>query len=134
MIADAAAGPYSDIGGATANTYVLTGDDLGKYIKVEVTGTGSYTGTKESAAVGSVAVPPAYASTNALTNATVTVANGTSEADAKAALDATVGVVGTNSETGDATIAWTIASYNGSTAGDYTATVSNTHQTLTTKA
>ena len=65
---------------------------------------------------------PAYESTNALATATVTVANGTSEADAIAALDTTVGVVGTKGETGTADIAWTIASYDENTAADYTAT------------
>ena len=57
-----------------------------------------------------------------MANATVSVANGTSEADAKAALDKTVEVVGTKGETGTANIAWTIASYDGNTANNYTAT------------
>ena len=65
---------------------------------------------------------PAYASTNALANTSVTVANGTSEEAAIALLDATVGVAGTEGEIGTATIAWTIADYNGAVAKDYTAT------------
>ncbi|MDD3895221.1 MAG: hypothetical protein PHU36_09430, partial [Syntrophomonadaceae bacterium] len=67
-------------------------------------------------------IPPAYASTNALTTTKVSVANGTSEAAAKAELDASVGVVGTKGETGTATISWTIAGYSATAAGDYTAT------------
>ena len=35
--ADSASGEYQPIPGATSNTYVLTGNDLGKYIKFEVT-------------------------------------------------------------------------------------------------
>jgi hypothetical protein len=34
-----AGGVYQDIPGATSETYVLTIDDLGKYLKVEVHGT-----------------------------------------------------------------------------------------------
>ncbi|HHY11077.1 MAG TPA: S-layer homology domain-containing protein, partial [Firmicutes bacterium] len=45
---------FSDIPGATAKTYVLTEDDLDRWIKVEVTGTGNYTGTMTSNAVGLV--------------------------------------------------------------------------------
>ncbi|MGI6582547.1 MAG: hypothetical protein ACOX3O_01375 [bacterium] len=47
---------------------------------------------------------------------------GTSEEDAIGKLAATVGVVGTNGEEGQASIAWTIADYNANEAGDYTAT------------
>ncbi len=36
---------FIDITGATSNTYTLTGADIQKYIKIVVTGTGSYTGT-----------------------------------------------------------------------------------------
>jgi hypothetical protein len=68
------------------------------------------------------AVPPAYASTNPLANPNVSVAYGTDEADAIDKLDKTVGVVGTKDETGLATIAWTIADYDGDTAADYIAT------------
>ena len=63
-----------------------------------------------------------YATTNALTKSTVSVANGTTEANTILALDPSVGVLGTLGETGTATIAWTIASYSATTAGDYTAT------------
>lgn len=63
-----------------------------------------------------------YASTGPLTNPIVTVANGTSEANAVAALDPTVGVVSSVATADTATIAWTIASYVPTTAGDYTAT------------
>lgn len=44
-------GVYTDISGATLNTYTLTADDLGKYIKVVAVGTGRYFG-------GSVASDP----------------------------------------------------------------------------
>lgn len=63
-----------------------------------------------------------YESTNTLATPSVSVESGTSEADAKALLDATVGVVGTKGENGTASIAWSIAGYNETTAGDYTAT------------
>jgi prepilin-type N-terminal cleavage/methylation domain-containing protein/uncharacterized protein (TIGR02145 family) len=43
-------GVYSDISGAIASTYILTTDDLGKYIKVRVVGTGNYSGMLTSAA------------------------------------------------------------------------------------
>lgn len=43
--ADTADGQYTDISGATAKTYVLTEAENGKFIKVEVTGTGNYNGT-----------------------------------------------------------------------------------------
>ena len=54
MRADAADGTYADIPSAANKTYVLTNDDLDKYLKVEVTGTGSYTGTALSAATAKV--------------------------------------------------------------------------------
>ncbi|SPF34248.1 exported hypothetical protein [Candidatus Desulfosporosinus infrequens] len=63
-----------------------------------------------------------YASTGTLTHATVSETNGTRESDAIASLDTTVGVVATSSEPGTATIAWTIAGYSASGAGNYTAT------------
>ena len=66
-------------------------------------------------------IPPAYESTNALATPVVSVANGTTEADALALLDAAVGVVGTKGETGSAAIAWTINGYDAAAAGDYTA-------------
>ena len=43
-------GTYTNISGATSSTYVLIVSDFGKYIKVVVTGTGSYTGTQTSTA------------------------------------------------------------------------------------
>jgi uncharacterized repeat protein (TIGR02543 family) len=45
-----AAGTYSNITGATSSTYTLATTDLGKYIKVVATGTGSYTGIVTSSA------------------------------------------------------------------------------------
>jgi prophage DNA circulation protein len=57
---------YSDIPGATAETYVLTEDDLDRWIKVEVTGTGSYTGTKTSNAVGIVGAEASPATVSAI--------------------------------------------------------------------
>jgi len=47
-------GTYSNIAGATAITYTPVAGDLGYYIHVVATGTGSYTGTVTSAAVGPV--------------------------------------------------------------------------------
>ncbi len=63
-----------------------------------------------------------YESTADLSTTSVSVANGTAEAAAIALLQNTVAVTGTKSETGTASIAWTIAGYNATTAGDYTAT------------
>lgn len=62
-------GTYVVIDGATSNTYTLTDDDFGKYIKVEVKGTGSYTGTKEKV------VGPVAASEAAITEALEAVNN-----------------------------------------------------------
>ena len=45
----------TDINGATASTYTLTADDVGKTVKVSAVGTGSYEGTVTSAAFGPVA-------------------------------------------------------------------------------
>jgi hypothetical protein len=47
-------GPYSPISGATSYTYVLQTSDLGKYIEVNATGTGSYSGFANSTPVGPV--------------------------------------------------------------------------------
>ena len=52
--ADTSDGSYSDIDGATAATYVLTESENGKYIKVEATGTGKYSGTVTSGATEAV--------------------------------------------------------------------------------
>ena len=46
MRADAEDGEYVAIAGATDKTYTLSEADAGKWIKVEVKGTGNYTGTK----------------------------------------------------------------------------------------
>jgi adenosine/AMP kinase len=53
MRADAEDGEYVAIAGATDKTYTLSEADAGKWIKVEVKGTGNYTGTK-SKVVGPV--------------------------------------------------------------------------------
>jgi len=63
-----------------------------------------------------------YLSTDDLANPTVTVEYGTSEDEAIAELDVTVGVVGAKGEIGTAEIAWTIANYFGTTPKDYAAT------------
>ena len=47
-------GTYTNISGATSNTYTLQSSDLNDYIEVTATGTGSYTGTETSAYVGPV--------------------------------------------------------------------------------
>ena len=47
-------GTYRDITGATENKYTISEEDLGKFIKVTVTGTGKYKGTVSSDAVGPV--------------------------------------------------------------------------------
>lgn len=45
-------GTYVAISGATTNTYTPVVDDVGKYLKVLATGTGSYSGSAFSAATG----------------------------------------------------------------------------------
>jgi hypothetical protein len=45
---NAAGGVYANIPGATSNTYTLTAADLSKFIKVQVIGSGAYTGTATS--------------------------------------------------------------------------------------
>lgn len=52
--ADSADGSYTNINGATANTYSLTSDDQNKFIKVVATGAGSYTGSVTSVATSAV--------------------------------------------------------------------------------
>lgn len=55
QIATTAGGTYSNIlGAANSNTYTLSGNDLGKYIKVLVTGTGTYTGSQLSVASAAI--------------------------------------------------------------------------------
>ena len=56
MRSDSADGTYTNISAATAKTYVLTADDAGKYVKVTVTGSGSYNGTVTSGASAAVAI------------------------------------------------------------------------------
>ncbi len=51
-------GPYSPISGATSETYTPVAGDMGNYIEVNVTGTGSYTGFVNSTPVGPVTVAP----------------------------------------------------------------------------
>jgi hypothetical protein len=55
--ADSPAGTYTDIPGATSNTYVLITADLGNYIRVVVTGSGSYTGEIPSDPTSMVTTP-----------------------------------------------------------------------------
>lgn len=45
---ESATGPYTDIYGATADTYMLLSDDIGLYINVTVTAYGLYSGTQRS--------------------------------------------------------------------------------------
>jgi C1A family cysteine protease len=52
--ADSSKDTFSPIPGATGSTYTLTADDLGKYIKVSATGTGSCSGTVTSSYIGPV--------------------------------------------------------------------------------
>jgi hypothetical protein len=47
-------GTYSAIPGATATTYTLVAGDVGYYVRIVATGTGSYTGTITSAVRGPV--------------------------------------------------------------------------------
>lgn len=56
QIATTIAGAYTDILGATNNTYTLVASDLGKYIQVSATGTGSYTSVVKSTPVLATAV------------------------------------------------------------------------------
>lgn len=53
--ATTAGGTYSNITGATSNTYIVSPTYIGKYFKVIATGTGSYSGTQTSAASSQVA-------------------------------------------------------------------------------
>lgn len=55
--ATSAGGTYANIAGATGTTYVLVSGDAGYYIRVAVTGTGSYSGTSYSAASALVTTP-----------------------------------------------------------------------------
>ncbi|MFA5254337.1 MAG: hypothetical protein WC367_06675 [Methanoregula sp.] len=51
-------GPFTPVPGATGSTYTLTSADLGMYLLVNATGTGSYTGSVNSTPVGPVAAAP----------------------------------------------------------------------------
>ena len=55
--ATSSGGTYTNISGATSNTYTLQASDLTKYIKVVATATGDYTGTQTSAASTVVTEP-----------------------------------------------------------------------------
>lgn len=50
-------GTYTNIAGATNTTYTLVSGDAGYYIRVAVTGTGSYTGTATSTPTAMVTTP-----------------------------------------------------------------------------
>lgn len=50
-------GTYTNIAGATASAYTLVAGNLGNYIKVVATGTGSYSGSATSAASAKVTTP-----------------------------------------------------------------------------
>jgi|GEM_PF-3384835 len=52
---------YEDISGAAQSSYVLTGEDEGKQIWVVAEGTGDYTGTVASEAIGPITVDPVTA-------------------------------------------------------------------------
>ena len=52
--ADTASGSYTDITGAAAQAYKITAKDAGKFVKVEASGTGEYTGTVTSDATAAV--------------------------------------------------------------------------------
>ena len=54
-ICDTADGTYTNISGATSSTYTPVVENIGEYIKVSVTGTGSYVGTVTSSATSAVA-------------------------------------------------------------------------------
>lgn len=56
MRCDTSTGTYTNIEGATESTYALTGADIGKYVKVTATGTGTYAGDVTSSAIGPVGV------------------------------------------------------------------------------
>lgn len=55
--ATSAGGTYTNIAGATGTTYTIAGGDLGYFIQVAATGTGSYSGTATSAPTAMVTTP-----------------------------------------------------------------------------
>lgn len=61
--ADTVDGKYTNISGATSATYTTDINDVNKYIKVTVTGTGKYTKTVSSSATGPLAIVPVTAIT-----------------------------------------------------------------------
>lgn len=50
----AAGGPFTNIAGATATTYAVPAGDIGSYLRVVATGTGSYSGSATSAATARI--------------------------------------------------------------------------------
>jgi prepilin-type N-terminal cleavage/methylation domain-containing protein len=52
--ASATTGPWTDISGATSNTYAIPAGDIGFYVRVVATGTGTYDGTATSAATARI--------------------------------------------------------------------------------
>lgn len=52
--ASATTGPWTDISGATSNTYAIPAGDIGMFLRVVATGTGTYDGTATSAATARV--------------------------------------------------------------------------------
>ncbi len=57
MRATSAAGTYSNVSGATSNTYTLVSGDATYYYKVKVTGNGNFNGTVTSTYVGPIPTP-----------------------------------------------------------------------------
>ncbi|MEA4920196.1 MAG: S-layer homology domain-containing protein, partial [Clostridiaceae bacterium] len=100
---DAVDGTYSNITGATSSAYTLTLSDLGKYIKVAVTGTGTYTGTATSNATAAVAKAAAPAAPAGSIAGTYPVAadsiNLTGLGASTTGLEAAVAINGTNYDT-----------------------------------
>ncbi len=72
--ADTSGGPYSDIDGATGSSYTLAADDLSKYIKLVVMGSGNYEtapGGISSASLGPVTASPLVGISNIIGKAEV---------------------------------------------------------------
>ena len=68
QISTTASGTYSDISGATSSNYTPTSGDVGKYIRVIATGTGTFWNSVTSAASGPIAqAPPILASGGTIT-------------------------------------------------------------------
>ena len=64
-------GTYADISGSTASTYTPNTNYVGKFLKLAVTGTGSYSGTATSAATSAVADGTAKAQADKITALTL---------------------------------------------------------------